>query len=347
MSYLTDRRRFLKSTALTGVGVFVAGTAAAEDSKSPNERIRFACIGVGGKGSSDSHDAKPIWRRRGHLRHRRQHAGAKPAPRPSPSEASTTTSARCSTRSARTSTRSPSARPTTCTPRPRPMAMRMGKACFTQKPLTHTDLRSPQAGRDRPRDEGRHADGQPGHGQQLAPQDGRDRPQAGAVGKVKEVHVWTNRPIWPQGGERPPEAAGAAERPLGPVDRPGADASLRRRLSSVHLARLLGLRHRRAGRHGLPHGQHAVHGARSSRSDRRAGQTSGHNKDSFPSGRSSRTSSPPTAIARPCKMVWYDGGKKPSADLFDGQEVSETGVLLIGDKGKLFAPATTAKRAIR
>ena len=51
MSYLTDRRRFLKSTALTGVGVFVAGKAAAEDSKSPNERIRFACIGVGGKGT--------------------------------------------------------------------------------------------------------------------------------------------------------------------------------------------------------------------------------------------------------------------------------------------------------
>src|ERR1700674_2247302 len=58
MSYLTDRRRFLKTTALTGVGVFVAGTAAAEDSKSPNERIRFACIGVGGKGASDSGDAK-------------------------------------------------------------------------------------------------------------------------------------------------------------------------------------------------------------------------------------------------------------------------------------------------
>ena len=58
MSYRTDRREFLKSTVLTGVGVFVSGTAEAEDSKSPNERIRFACIGVGGKGSSDSRDAK-------------------------------------------------------------------------------------------------------------------------------------------------------------------------------------------------------------------------------------------------------------------------------------------------
>jgi len=29
--------------------------------------------------------------------------------------------------------------------------------------------------------------------------------QAGAIGKVHEVHVWTNRPIWPQGMERPTE----------------------------------------------------------------------------------------------------------------------------------------------
>jgi len=27
--------------------------------------------------------------------------------------------------------------------------------------------------------------------------------RSGVLGPVKEVHVWTNRPIWPQGGERP------------------------------------------------------------------------------------------------------------------------------------------------
>src|SRR5207247_1038426 len=27
--------------------------------------------------------------------------------------------------------------------------------------------------------------------------------RAGVLGKVTEVHVWTNRPIWPQGGTRP------------------------------------------------------------------------------------------------------------------------------------------------
>src|SRR5262249_31769655 len=30
--------------------------------------------------------------------------------------------------------------------------------------------------------------------------------RAGVLGTVKEVHVWTNRPIWPQGGPRPAEA---------------------------------------------------------------------------------------------------------------------------------------------
>ena len=28
--------------------------------------------------------------------------------------------------------------------------------------------------------------------------------QAGVIGPVKQIHVWTNRPIWPQGVTRPP-----------------------------------------------------------------------------------------------------------------------------------------------
>src|SRR5437763_1527205 len=30
--------------------------------------------------------------------------------------------------------------------------------------------------------------------------------QGGHLGTIKEVHVWTNRPIWPQGGPRPKAA---------------------------------------------------------------------------------------------------------------------------------------------
>jgi len=31
----------------------------------------------------------------------------------------------------------------------------------------------------------------------------RDRVQGGVIGKPKEIHVWSNRPIWPQGIDRP------------------------------------------------------------------------------------------------------------------------------------------------
>ena len=172
MSYLTDRRRFLKTTALTGVGVFVSGTAAAEDSKSPNERIRFACIGVGGKGTSDSADAKRARRRRGHLRHRRQHAGE--GRRKSFPKAHTLQrlpqDARRDGQEHRRGHRQharPHARPG------RGHGHADGQGLLHAEAADAHDLRSPQARRDRPRDERRHADGQPGHVVHAAAQDGR------------------------------------------------------------------------------------------------------------------------------------------------------------------------------
>jgi len=57
MSHAPHRRRFLKTTAALGAGYFVAAGARADQSKSPNEQIAMASIGVGGKGSSDSSNA--------------------------------------------------------------------------------------------------------------------------------------------------------------------------------------------------------------------------------------------------------------------------------------------------
>ena len=53
----TNRRRFLQTTAATGVGFWVAGGLRAQESNSPNEKIGMASVGIGGKGSSDSADA--------------------------------------------------------------------------------------------------------------------------------------------------------------------------------------------------------------------------------------------------------------------------------------------------
>ena len=53
MSLVTDRRRFLQTTAVAGLGYWVAGGVEAAASRSPNEKIQVGCIGIGGKGQSD------------------------------------------------------------------------------------------------------------------------------------------------------------------------------------------------------------------------------------------------------------------------------------------------------
>src|SRR5262245_29375488 len=52
-----SRRDFLKAAALGGAGFWIAGTTEAAQPRSANDKINFACIGVGGKGISDTADA--------------------------------------------------------------------------------------------------------------------------------------------------------------------------------------------------------------------------------------------------------------------------------------------------
>jgi hypothetical protein len=60
MSSKTTRREFVKAAAFTGISFYMVNPAWAKDSKSPNERVNFACIGVGGKGDSDTADANRL-----------------------------------------------------------------------------------------------------------------------------------------------------------------------------------------------------------------------------------------------------------------------------------------------
>ena len=89
----------------------------------------------------------------------------------------------------------------------------------------------------------------------------REWVEAGAIGTVREVHYWTNRPIWPQGidAARPQAHNVPPDLRLEPLARPRAGAALQPGLRAVQLARLVGLRHRRPGRHGLPrHGRRVL-----------------------------------------------------------------------------------------
>src|SRR5262249_2303613 len=78
------------------------------------------------------------------------------------------------------------------------MAMRLGKHCYCEKPLTHDVYEArlmKQVARER-----RLATqmGNMGIGSNSFRR-GVDVIRSGALGDVREVHVWTNRPIWPQG----------------------------------------------------------------------------------------------------------------------------------------------------
>jgi predicted dehydrogenase len=78
------------------------------------------------------------------------------------------------------------------------MAMRLGKHCYTEKPLTHDVYEArlmKQVARERrvATQMGNMGTGENGFRR------GVDVIRSGALGDVREVHVWTNRPIWPQG----------------------------------------------------------------------------------------------------------------------------------------------------
>jgi len=81
-------------------------------------------------------------------------------------------------------------------------AMKLGKHVYCQKPLTQT-VHEARYLRDLAKKEGVVTQ----MGNQGSAEDGLRRAveivQAGVIGPVKQIHVWTNRPIWPQGVTRP------------------------------------------------------------------------------------------------------------------------------------------------
>ena len=91
-------------------------------------------------------------------------------------------------------------------------------------------------------------------------------------------------------------------------------------------------------------------------------RSGGHNGDSYQKWSTIDFEFPATEARGPVKFHWYDGGKLPSPDLLGFQEAAETvplkdlddehqrdafaaGCLVIGDKGRLYAPGITPKWA--
>jgi hypothetical protein len=81
-------------------------------------------------------------------------------------------------------------------------AMRLGKHVYCQKPLTHSIYEARLL-----RKLAKQCKVVTQMGNQGSAEDGLRRAveivQAGIIGPVRQVYVWTNRPIWPQGMDRP------------------------------------------------------------------------------------------------------------------------------------------------
>ena len=84
------------------------------------------------------------------------------------------------------------------------MAIKMGKHVFVQKPLTHTVMEARMLAEDAKKAGIVSQMGNQGHSKEGARLI-NEWIWDGAIGPVHEVHVWTNRPIWPQGIDAPKE----------------------------------------------------------------------------------------------------------------------------------------------
>lgn len=336
MPHHANRRQFLQTTAAAAAGYWVAGGVSAQESDSPNEKVAFASVGIGGKGSSDSANAGNHGRmvaicdvdtKRLSTAGENKFPGAKMYTDFRKMLEENEKRIDAVTVSTPDHTHAPAGL----------MAMRMGKHCFVQKPMTHSIYEARLMGIT-----ARKMKVATQMGNQGTASGGLRKAaallRAGVLGTVSEAHVWTNRPIWPQGGERPqpkdpPDSlewdlwlSAAPERPYGNGYHPfawrgwwdfGTGALGDMACHTLNMP-FMGLDLRD------PTSVQA--------------ESSGHNRDSFPKW-SIITYEFPALGSRPAlKMVWYDGGKRPSPDLLDGQQPAGSGSLMIGEKGKMYSP---------
>lgn len=349
-----SRRDFLKTTAAAGVGFWVAGGIAARASTSPNEQLQIASCGVNGKGRGDVKNASrfgkifavcdadrtfldqsaKVYKTENKFTDYREMLD-----RLGDKIDVVTISTPDHTHAVIAS-----------------KAMKMGKHVYCQKPLTKTIWEARELQRIAK---------ETGVTTQMGNQYTAFEPmrkaayqiKAGQIGTVKEVHVWTNRPVWPQGEARPEPKPIPNELNweawLGPAPyRPYGEG--------YHTFKWRGWWDFGTGALGdmACHTCNLPFMALNMRDPLSVeAETSGHNQDSYPEWSSIKFEFPELDGRAAFNLYWYDGTKKPPAELYakfiegttsEGQSktLNASGCLLVGDKGTMYAGGDYAEAGI-
>ena len=225
------------------------------------------------------------------------------------------------------------------------MAMKMGLHCFCQKPLTRSIYEARRLG-----DIARHEKVKTQMGNQHTASSGLRKAaalvKAGTLGTVKEVHVWTNRPIWVQQGEpaktAPVPKTLAWDLWLGPRPErpyaPGYHPFAWRGFSDFGTGALGDMA---CHTFNLPFMALDLRDPISASPESSYGGGLGGSgiRDMFPKWSIITFQFPACGKRAAVKVVWYDGGKLPPAGLFGkGTKPDKSGSLLVGDKGSLYSP---------
>ena len=200
----TSRRSFLGKSTLAGAGYFVAAGTRTAWSVSANEQLNVACIGVGGKGSSDSDNAALFGNviaicdvDRNTLESKGKSEKFKEAARFTDFRELFAKHGKdidmCTV-----STPDHMHGPVTLE------AMRQGISCYTQKPLTRTiyearlltNMAKEMADKGVVTQMGNQGTALDSSREAIA------QIKTGVLGPLKEVYAWSNRPVWAQGPGR-------------------------------------------------------------------------------------------------------------------------------------------------
>lgn len=218
------------------------------------------------------------------------------------------------------------------------MAIKMGKHVYCQKPLTHTVSEARILTKLARKHKVATQMGNQGHSN---PDSRRlvELIQGGVLGEVREVHVWTNRPVWPQGIDRPKDKPPVPDTLdwdlwLGPApDRPYHPAYLPFKWRGWWDFGTGAL-----GDMGC-HNQDLAYWALELRDPTSVeAKSSGVNNETAPKWSEVTYQFPKNKNRAAVKLIWYDGGKKPDPALVKQKSLPANGSIIIGSKDTLYVP---------